>query len=463
MFEYSLIVLIGRELGPGALGGFTLALTVLQVSGFVSILGLNTAGQRYVPIYRKEGDNESLTGLTLLCLFSPLVVGSIASLLLFYGLRWMGLFGGFSGSELFQILLIGIPLFAMLRAGEGVTLGFKETKYAVYIRDLGQSGSALVLTGIAVALFGSVQAVAIAYVSSLFVGTVLSVVFLYQLGSFSGIRGPDLNLSETYTYSLPVAMAALSGELLMYTDYLMLGVFVAPDRIGIYKAAFSTAVLITFALVSISSIFPSIASELYHSNEMDALDDLYTVITKWVTYLTAFAMLFFFVFSGEILQIFGEGYTQAKTVLIIVVIGQAINNFVGPAGYLLLMSDNERIDMMNNVVASVVNVVLNFVLIQEFGILGAAIATSFSLSLLSAIRLIEVRVLLDVWPYSGEYVRGLVPLGVALVAMLLGNELGIPPLPRMLVTGSFAGIAFLLTAIVVAYTEKDRLLVTDIQ
>ena len=462
-FEYGLILLIGRELGATALGRFTLAVVVLQIAGFLAMLGLNTTVQRYVPIFRREDSDRNLTGLTLLGFGSPLLAGSVFALALYYGLRWFDLFNAPSDATVIHVLLVGIPLFAMFRVGEAATRGFKETKYAVYIRDLGQSGSALLFAAVAVVLSGTVYAVALGYLASLGVGVVLSFVILYRLGCFDEIRAPKLDVRETYRYSIPVAVGALSGEMLKYTDYLILGVFVADSQVGQYRAAFSTAVLISFAMASVNSIFPSLASELHHEKETEQLNELYTVVTKWITFLTTFAMLFFLVFSAEVMTVFGEGYRRASTVLVVATLGQAVNNFVGPAGYLLLMSNNERVEMGNNVVGGALNVVLNLVFIREFGIVGAAAATSLSIAVQNLLRLIEVRLLLDIWPYSREYVRMVVPLTAALGVMLVGSQLGLPPTPKLLISGALAGAVFVYTAIDRAYTDRDRLLVTSLK
>ncbi|MDS0295296.1 oligosaccharide flippase family protein [Halogeometricum luteum] len=462
-FEYGLIVLIGRALGAEALGRFTVAVVVLQIAGFLAMLGLNTTVQRYVPIFRKQDDDERLAGLTLLGFVSPLLVGSLLAAALYFALHRFHLFDNPGDSTVLYALLLGVPLFAMFRIGEATTRGFKETKYAVYIRDFGQSGSAVLLVAVAVLLFGTIYSAAVAYLVSLGIGVLLSIVFLYRLGCFDRIRTAKLNLPETYRYSLPVAVGALSGEMLKYTDYLMLGVFVSNTEVGQYRAAFSTAVLITFAMASVSSIFPSVASELHHERETQKLDDLYTVVTKWITFLTAFAMLFFLVFSTELMSVFGEGFRQASTVLVVALLGQAVGNFVGPAGYLLLMSDHERVEMGNNVVGGALNVVLNFVLIREFGIMGAAMATSFSIGFQNLLRLLEVRYLLNIWPYSREYVRAVVPLTVALGVMLLGSQIGAPPALKLLLSGSIAGVVFVYMAINRAYTDRDQLLVASIK
>lgn len=461
--DYVLRVLIARGLGAEALGEFVLALVVLQLAGSLAMFGLNTTAQRYIPVFRSDGDDRGLSGFVALCFISPLITGLVFSVSVFYGLQWFDAFSSFSENRALQVLVIGIPLYAVFHIGEAATRGYKETKYSVYIRDIGQSTIATLLAGIGIYLFSSIHAVAVAYLISLGFASVLSVVFLYRLGAFDRVREMTVNLSEIYTYSLPVAVAALTSQLLIWTDILMLGVFVSPQQVGYYEAAYRTAVLITFALVSVNAIFPSIAAELYNNENLDELNNLYTVVTKWVTFFTVFAGFFFVIFAGELLSVFGENFDQARLVLIVVTIGQGLTNLVGPAGYLLLMSNNERLQMWNAVFISAINIGLNYVLIQEFGIIGAGLATACSVALINILRLAEVRVLLGLWPYSRQYARAIVPLGLAAVIMILGDQVSVAPLVRLLGSGFVAGVVFMLTVIPIAYTEEDRLLVASIQ
>lgn len=461
--DYALRILIARELGAEALGEFALALVVLQISGSLAMFGLDTTAQRYIPVFRDNGDDRRLSGFVLLCFISPLVIGLAFSIFVFYGLQWIDLFGNFSENKALQILIIGIPLYAIFRIGEAATRGYKETKYSVYIRDIGQSTAATLLAGIAIYLFSTIQAVAVAYLLSLCLAAILSVVFLYRLEAFDKVREMTVDVVEVYTYSLPVAVAALTSQLLIWTDILMLGVFVSSEQVGYYEAAYRTAALISFALVSVNAIFPSIASELYSNGKIEELGSLYTVVTKWVTFLTVFATFFFVIFAGDILSIFGENFDQARLVLIIVTVGQALTNLVGPAGYLLLMSNNERLQMWNTVLVAALNLGLNFVLIQELGIIGAGIATASSITLINVLRLTEVRLLLGLWPYSRQYARAIVPLGLAGLVMLAGSQMDVTPLLRLFVSGLVAGTVFLLTVFYFAYTEEDRLLVASVQ
>jgi len=66
-------------------------------------------------------------------------------------------------------------------------------------------------------------------------------------------------------------------------------------------------------------------------------------------------------------------------------------------GYLLMMSANERLLRNNTMVVAAVNVALNLVLVPQYGIIGAVIASSFSLVLQNIISLVMVRMKLNFW------------------------------------------------------------------
>ena len=63
------------------------------------------------------------------------------------------------------------------------------------------------------------------------------------------------------------------------------------------------------------------------------------------------------------------------------------------AGYSLL-------NMANGIIAVTVNLTLNSILIPKYGIIGAATASSISISLWPLMRLFEVRWLLGCWPFT---------------------------------------------------------------
>lgn len=79
-------------------------------------------------------------------------------------------------------------------------------------------------------------------------------------------------------------------------------------------------------------------------------------------------------------------------------------------GYLISMSGRTMISLANSFGVLALNLVLSFILIPRHGLLGAAIAASLALMVVNAIRLLEVRIILKIQPYSLDFLK---PLGAA--------------------------------------------------
>ena len=87
---------------------------------------------------------------------------------------------------------------------------------------------------------------------------------------------------------------------------------------------------------------------------------------------------------------FGLDFIEGKTALYVLLFGQLINVLCGPVGYILMMTNKQKILRNIIVVSALLNISLNILLIPEYGILGAAFATTASLILWNISSLIYV-------------------------------------------------------------------------
>jgi O-antigen/teichoic acid export membrane protein len=95
--------------------------------------------------------------------------------------------------------------------------------------------------------------------------------------------------------------------------------------------------------------------------------------------------LLFLVFPKFCLWTFGKGFTteEAIIVFIIVTLGQAVNVLTGPVTVLLNMTGRQKVTMYYALATVVIDVGLNLILIPMYGIIGAAIATAVSRTILN--------------------------------------------------------------------------------
>jgi O-antigen/teichoic acid export membrane protein len=407
--KYILSIIIARGFGAGALGVFSFSFVLLQIGGIISRIGLDTSVKKFIPQYRTSGASKKVTGVVLLSIVIPLIIGFLlVALIEFTSQHISERIDAFN--IVVVIILYGLPFQSAMYTAVAATQGYKYTDFAVYIRDIGQSGSAIILVGLTSTLGLTVIIAAWSYVASFVIGCLIGICFLWKLGAFSHFRSPVFEWKVLYSFSFFAFLISVSSQFVVWSDILVLSILMNSSTTGIYQGIYQTSLLLGFSLVAVNTIFPALASELFQENEMGELEDLFSTVTKWITYFTMIGGIFVVSFSDFFLGIFGDQFRGKNLVLSILVVSQITVASVGPSGALLAMTNKEQIEFWNTIIVGTLNLTLNILLINRFGMLGAGLATGISLIILNVARLVELRVYLKINVHQSRHLRLSVPL-----------------------------------------------------
>jgi O-antigen/teichoic acid export membrane protein len=235
----------------------------------------------------------------------------------------------------------------------------------------------------------------------------------------------------------------------------MVGFFLVETEVGIYQISLLVAGLLTLPLGGFSQLFPSVASRLYSNGKTSELNAVYKRITRWSLTSAIPIGLMTLLYSEEILAIFGPNFPTGSSVLIFFTIAQLTNCAVGPSGFLLMITDHQYINMLNQWTLGVLNVALNYILILEFGLIGAALATATVLGFINIVRVIQVQYFEDMFPYTKSILKpilsGLIT-SVPMYTLTLFYDGYV-----LLVIGGVTGICcFALLLLIFGIEEDDR-------
>jgi O-antigen/teichoic acid export membrane protein len=161
-------------------------------------------------------------------------------------------------------------------------------------------------------------------------------------------------------------------------DILMLGAIIDQESVGIYNAALKLSMLAYVGLMAINSIAAPKFAELNESGNFEALQSLVQKSTKTIFWITLPVVLIFAFLPSQILSIFGEEFQIAAYSLIILSVGKMFSAICGSVGTLLQMSGNQKYFQNVLIAAAILNVALNYFLIPDFQLLGAALASLIS-------------------------------------------------------------------------------------
>jgi O-antigen/teichoic acid export membrane protein len=215
------------------------------------------------------------------------------------------------------------------------------------------------------------------------------------------------------TLARPLLFTNLLAILQAQGAVLMAFLFVAPEDVGYFSAAFQLSTAFTFALVVANIMLPSLLREqVLNAEKTVSMRTSVQRITALVLIVSCPAFVVFYVYPGALTLVFGDGFDKSRVLLLILLAGQLLNLLSGPSGMLLKLTGSETTVFRITLFSTALNIILVLVLTPFFGVSGTAIAVSVSLGLQSLGLLLAVRMALGFWslplgirrqPGGGQY------------------------------------------------------------
>ncbi len=462
LFFLLIALLISRFRGAGALGNFILAITVFNFLGIVGGLGLKQGTLRYVAFFRGSDDPGRLRSVIRISLLIGLGFSAVLGAAILIRPEWLADLV-FRKPELvptFRILGAGLPFFTLSVILLSVLQGFKKIKLQVLAENIARPVFALVLIAILLGLGSGVNTLIGAWMFSYLLVVILGLGWLARLlpPPVPRSRGGGEIKSLLY-FSLPLLLVSVMHRLLANMDVMMLGYFSPLAAVGIYGIAARLSIIVAVPLEALDVIFAPVIAEISGRDEPEKLGELYKISSRWIIWAAAGAFACILILASPLMELFGRNFQNGEAVLIILGLGQLSQVAVGSAGFLLAMTGHPRIILYNNAAMCVINFLLNLYLIPRHGILGAAVATSISWSAINIIRLIEVKLILGIHPFSRRYCHPWIALAASLAVCRLPTALFLPDLPLLparLITGLIFFTFYVLIFLLFGLEENEQ-------
>jgi O-antigen/teichoic acid export membrane protein len=124
--------------------------------------------------------------------------------------------------------------------------------------------------------------------------------------------------------------------------------------------------------------------------DLPAVKEMYGASTTWLVITTWPAYLTMAIFAPLVLRVFGPDVVRGSTALTILCLAMLVASACGLVEVVLLMVGRSWLSTANVLAALVVNVVLNLILIPEFGMNGAAVAWMAAIFVTNLVPLYQV-------------------------------------------------------------------------
>ncbi|MCG8453860.1 MAG: flippase [Spirochaetales bacterium] len=380
IFQTFIGVALARALGATGLGSYSLSMAIINLLSLPLALGFPTLSLRELSAYLAKDNKAFALGYIhrsgqIVFLTSSLVALLCVSLLLLFREHVSSLH-----TSILAFFLLPLIVSNSLRTG--ILRAFGRVIYAQIPDSLVRPLCFLVMLPLLLlkptpdhALFLQIVATAIAF----FIGKIL----LYRTSrEVLGSCVPEYKSLYWLKLAFPFVFIGVMQMVNRQIDFVMLGIMKNHDDVGVYKAVSQGAMLVSFVLASINMVQGPRIAAYWAINDKQSLQRLVTKNARIAAFGTIMIAVVIMVMAPHLLEtIFGQGFVRGAMALRILCFGQIINGLSGSVGALLNMTGHEKYTLRGMGMASMTNILLNLLLVPQYGIIGAAVASSISNSL----------------------------------------------------------------------------------
>ncbi len=369
-------IILTQQYGASGFGIFSIGLKVYLILSLLAVFGCGSSVIKHVSQY-KDNQREVDQIISSALILSLIASSMVAIMAYFLSPSLLHLFG-LTNHQILLYFLPGIPLFTMNKVLLGVLNGKRKIKHLSILQSLRW---ALILLLVLVAiLLNKVEIQQIAIVFPISEAILFPFCWWSARNEFTFSFSPVKNwYRKNVVFGGQVMFSSAIIDLYTYTDVFMIGIFMNTKAVGIY--AFASDIcknLLSLANLIQINLNP-IISELWHKGEVVKLKNHIRRVRK-TTHLIYIPIVLLAVF-GYVLFVthfMGEEFNASILPFIILSGGvfllsgfKAIYSLPELTGY---PGDN----LLINFTILLVNILLNYVLLQIWSLDGVALATCIS-------------------------------------------------------------------------------------
>lgn len=431
--------LIARIYGPDPFGTFTFAHTTATLLILLADFGFDILLTTEISKAKKEALR------TFHNIFSYKILFSITAFIIMWA---FSLQSGYSQEtrSILQVFTFFLLFTTLTNFSLALTKGFEKFQYESIVLVITNAGLVIVVTILSL-LKVDILFIAIAFVLMRFLGMILSIYYNKKLLPELSFRIVIPKEKELHKKVLIFGFHLLFANLFFQIDTILLSFWKGNVYVGIYQAVFKLIILPLMIPDILNLTLLPVLSRLFVTDKEKALRISY-LMNKLLFFLSLPITLILYVYAGDIIHLIYGGKQFAESIPVLKIF--AFNIFIRfsfEAFALILTTTNRQIiRMLTVMIATILNISLNYFLIPEFGVIGAAYVSLICILFVYGVYSIYSLKLLKNWYLNINFFA----LGVftVIVGFLLVNTLNLASyigIPLILIIFSVIGLLFYFT------------------
>lgn len=397
-------IIFARFLGTAGLGTYAYAITWANLLSIPATLGIDQLIVREIAIYRTKSRWELIAGLLR---WSNLVVlsFSIGLTLIATAIVW-GIKGDADTTVFIAVALamVTIPIGSLRNLRLGAMKGLHRVVLGQIPDSIFAPTIVIALTSLAYLLFP--QSFNVFWVLGFKITAIVITFFIGSLWLWRSLPPevkqvkPQFAGKQWLVAALPFMFLGTTQLINSRLDVIMLGGIKGVKAVGIYTVIVGITQLTAFIHHSALSVLAPNVATLYSEGKLKQLEKL---VQKSVLAVFLVSLLIggtIMLLGKYLLLIFGSEFISGRTAMNILILGQVFNALTGPVGLVLNMTGYQNYTAIATGLSALLNAILNYLLIPQWGINGAAIATTTSLIIINIIKVIFMQKKLNISLHS---------------------------------------------------------------
>lgn len=204
--------------------------------------------------------------------------------------------------------------------------------------------------------------------------SLISLTFLLHKNKFIGLFEKPINSSsETVKYSFKIFITNVFTRATFLFDILFIGLLMTPKDVAEYAVALKLTLGITIIVAAFIQVL-----EKHMATSKDITKNLKDIIGLLFLISTVISLIIL-LFFNEIIELFGENYSNVKYILILLLFSKILDGIFSLYGIIMFYSQRENIMIKISFFSFIISMILNYFMINFFGLIGAAWASLISI------------------------------------------------------------------------------------
>jgi O-antigen/teichoic acid export membrane protein len=271
---------------------------------------------------------------------------------------------------------------------------------------------------------------------------------------------PRYDTRNVMGFALPLWASGLLNRFRRNIETFVLGALSIAADVGVFAIATRVNAVAHIGYRAVIVSVKPLLARAFAAGERQVLSSLYSTTTRWTLTMSLPFLLPMVLYPEPILALFGADFVDGAPALVVLALAELVVAATGTCGSMIDMAGHTRVKIANSVIWVALVTVTSILLIPPYGVLGAALASMISTTLVNLLRLVEVWILDRLQPYRADFLKVVAAAGLAFVTgigldalMPHGDRLGLVTVYAVVVVA-----VYLLGLTVFGLHPDDRML-----